>query len=178
MTSDIFKIPLHTPAHLFREDSIYMITASTYQQQVFIESDKRKDQWRNAFFKACELYQWHIIAWDVFDNHYHVILKSPERSATNLPKLIASLHKFTARQWNDEDKKPGRKVWWNYWDSCIRSEKDFDARLRYVFWNPVKHGLVSRPEGHTFSNYGEFLQNEIPLGPFDPTVEVNHVPEL
>src|SRR6266498_4429286 len=109
MTSDIFKIPLHTPAHLFREDSIYMITASTYQQQVFIESDKRKDQWRNAFFKACELYQWHIIAWVVLDNHYHVILKSPERSATNLPKLIASLHKFTARQWNDEDKKPGRK---------------------------------------------------------------------
>ena len=178
MTSDIFKTSLHAPAHLFRDDSIYMVTASTYQKQVFIASDSRKAQWRNSFFKACELYQWHIIAWVVLDNHYHIILKSPEQDVANLPQLIASLHKFTARKWNDEDGVKGRKVWWNYWGTCIRSEKDFEARLHYVFWNPVKHGLVSHPEEYAFSNYREFLQNEISLEPFDPTIEVNDVPEF
>lgn len=178
MTSAIFKTSLHTPAHLFRDDSIYIVTASTYQKQVFIESDSRKAQWRNSSFKACELYQWHIIAWVVLDNHHHVILKSPEQEAANLPQLIASLHRFTARTWNDEDGVKGRKVLWNYWDTCIRSEKDFETRLHYVFWNPVKHVLVSHPEEYAFSNYREFLQNKIPLEPFDPTIEVNDVPEF
>ena len=178
MTSEIFKTSWHTPAHLFRDDSIYIVTASTYQKQVFIESDSRKAQWRNSFFKACELYQWHIIAWVVLDNHYHIIRKSPQQDVAILAQLIASLHRFTARTWNNEDGVKGRKVWWNYWDTCIRSEKDFEARLCYVFWNPVKHGLVSHPGEYAFSNYRNFLQNEISLEPFDPTIEVNDVPEF
>jgi putative transposase len=175
---DIFKTALHTPAHLFRSDSFYIVTGSIYQKQAFIKSSERKSQWRDTFLKASELYHWHLIAWVVLDNHYHIIIKSPEQNANNLPKLIASLHKFTARQWNDEDGVSGRKVWWNYWDTCIRSEIDFDTRLRYVFWNPVKHGLVSQPEEYAFSNYKDFLNHSVPLEPLDFTIEVNDVPEF
>jgi putative transposase len=178
MTPSIFKTPLHTPAHLFQDDSISMVTASTYKKHNFMESDERKEQWQNAYFKACELYQWHVIAWVVLNNHYHLMMRSPEQNGRNLPKLIASLHKFTARQWNDDDKQSGRKIWWNYWDTCIRSEKDFENRLNYVFWNPVKHGLVSQPEEYEFSNYRYFLKKAIYLSPLDPTIEVNDVPEF
>jgi len=177
MQTGTYKTAPHTPAHLFQEDALYMITASTYQKQPYINSNERKTQWRDAFFKACELYHWHIIAWVVLINHYHVILRSPEQNATNLPKLIASLHKFTARRWNIEDNKSGRKIWWNYWDTCLRTERDFETRLRYIFWNPVKHGLVSRPENYQFSNYQDFLRMEIDLAPFDPSIEVKDVSE-
>ena len=178
MTLDMFKTPLHTPAHLLRDDSIYTVTASTYQQQNFMESNRRKEQWQNAFFKACQLYQWHIIAWVVLNNHYHIIMRLPEQNAASLPKLIASLHKFTARQWNVDDKQPGRKIWWNYWDTCIDSEKDFENRLKYVFWNPVKHGLVLRPEEYNFSSYRDFMTKSNTLFPIDSTIEANDVPEF
>jgi putative transposase len=87
------------------------------------------------------------------------MIESPENPAS-LSKVIASYHKFTSRRWNDEDNFPGRKVWWNYWDTCIRSEKDYYNRLRYIFWNPVKHGLVENPEDYSFSNYQEFLKQQ------------------
>jgi putative transposase len=153
-----------------------MLTASIYESAPLMESPRHKAEWRDAFYEAAKIFQWEIIAWVVLDNHYHAIVQSPE-SANNLSKFINSYHKFTARKWNDENGLNGRQVWWNYWDTCIRSERDYYNRLRYVFWNPVKHGLVEKPEDYNFSNYGEYLgqwQN------FDSiiTSEVNDVPEF
>ena len=69
----------------------------------------------------------------------------------------------------------GRKVWWNYWDTCIRAEHDYCSRLRYVFWNPVKHGLVDSPEEYNFSNYAVYLDPRFDTTGID---EVNDVPEF
>lgn len=177
MHDPIFKRAPHNPPHLFLPNAIYMLTASIYQKEPLIATPKRKTDWVNSFRKAAEIYAWQIIAWVILHNHYHAIVQSPENSTT-LSKFIGSLHKFTSRQWNDEDDTAGRKVWWNYWDTCIRSENDYYTRLRYVFWNPVKHGLVSAPEEYEFSNYLDFLQQWQVEFDFSNMDEVNDVPEF
>jgi len=103
------------------------------------------------------------------------MVESPEK-AWSLSKFIGCYHKFTARQWNVEDTVSGRKVWWNYWDTCIRSEKDFDNRLRYIFWNPVIYGMVENPEDYSFSSYQDYLKQQGGLD-FTGLEEVNDVPE-
>ena len=158
--AEVFKIAAHNPAHLFRAGAVYIITGATYQKLPHLQTDLRKSQWLSAFKKAAAIYSWEIIAWVVLSNHYHVIVRAPQISAANLPKFIASYHKFTARQWNDEGGKSGRKVWWNYWDTCIRTDKDYLARLNYVSWNPVKHRIVSNPEDYEFSSYRELLATQ------------------
>lgn len=160
MADDVFKTAPHTPAHLFRAGAVYFVTGATYQRLPYMRSDTRKEQWLNAFRKAAEIYDWEIIAWVVLSNHYHYLARAPEESAENLPKFAASYHKFTAIQWNREDNAPGRKVWWNYWDTCMRSERDYLARLNYVHWNPVKHGIVRRMEDYAWSSYRAFLAEQ------------------
>ncbi len=93
----------------------------------------------------------------------------------SLSKFVGSYHKFTARRWNDEDNASGRKVWWNYWDTCIRSENDYYNKLRYIFWNPVKHGLVEKPEDYPFSSYRDFLKQQDGFD-FTSMEDVNNVP--
>jgi putative transposase len=39
-----------------------------------------------------------------------------------------------------------------FWEHHIRDQADFDAHLRYCWFNPVKHGLVGRPEDWPFSS--------------------------
>ena len=176
MAEMIFKRAPHNPPHLFVSNSLYMLTASIHESGPLIELPRRKEAWRDAFYEAARIYQWEIIAWVVLHNHYHAIVQSPE-SADSLSKFTNSYHKFTARKWNEEDRLKGRQIWWNYWDTCIRSEHDYLNRLRYVFWNPVKHGLVERPEDYKFSNYREYLDR---LHDFDriDAAEVNDVPEF
>ena len=83
--------------------------------------------------------------------------------------------KESRRKWNNEDEMNRRKVWWNYWDSRIRSERDYYSRLRYVFWNPVKHGWAEKPEDYEFSNYKAYLNS---AADFAGMSEVNDVPEF
>lgn len=172
----VFKTAPHNPPHFFVAKTIYMLTASIYEKADLMKAPRRKVEWRDAFREASEIYRWKIIAWVVLHNHYHVIVQSPQ-NATNLSKFVNSYHKFTARKWNDEDHRKGRQVWRNYWDTCIRSEHDYYNRLRYLFWNPVKHGLTEKPEDYHFSNYNEYLDQ---LQGFDFTgmSEVNDVPEF
>jgi len=174
MSDAIFKTGLHNPPHLFVADALYMLTASIYEKLELMRSAERKAEWRDAFYEAAKIYQWQIVAWVVLHNHYHAIVQSPE-CADNLSAFVNSYHKFTGRKWNDQDRLKGRKVWWNYWDTCIRGEQDYYNRLRYIFWNPVKHGLVENPEDYGFSNYRDFLNQG-----FDPTMisEVKDVPEF
>ena len=174
MTDIIFKTAPHNPLHLFVANTLYMLTASIYQKACLMESPQRKEEWRDAFHEAAKIYDWQIVAWTVLHNHYHAIVRSPEH-AGNLSKFVNSYHKYTARKWNHGDGMNGRKVWWNYWDSCIRSEHDYYSRLKYVFWNPVKHGLVERPEDYNFSNYKGYLNSG---AYFTGISEVNDVPEF
>ena len=177
MSDEIFKRALHNPPHLFLSDTFYMLTASTYERAPVMFSERRKMDWIEAFLKAGEIYKWQIIAWVVLDNHYHAILKSPKNAHT-LSKFVSSYHKFTSRKWNEEDQVSERKLWWNYWDTCLRSENDFYNRLQYVFWNPVKHGLSDTPEEYAFSNYKEFLLNWDVVFDFTNVKEVEDVPEF
>jgi putative transposase len=173
----VFKPGHNTPPHLFLPDWFYMITGSVYKGQPLIRSNSRKREFVNAFLTSAGLYHWIIVAWVVMDNHYHAILKSPEIGSSNLSKFVASYHKFTARRWNSEDKSTGRKVWWNYWDTCIRSQVDYLNRLRYIFWNPVKHGFVKEPSEYQYSNYITFMEKEwFDIG--QKSVEVKDVPEF
>jgi len=173
---EIFKKTRHNPPHLFISNVVYMLTASTYQKENIIHALERKTEWRDAFFKASEIYGWKAIAWVVLHNHYHVLVESPE-NPFSLTKFVSSYHKFTARKWNMEDRIPGRQVWWNYWDACIRSERDYHNRLMYIFWNPVKHGLVEKPEEYLFSNYQDFLQLQDEFY-FNGVDKVKDVPEF
>jgi putative transposase len=40
-----------------------------------------------------------------------------------------------------------------YWDHVIRDEADLVAHFDYIHYNPVKHGLVTRPEDWPHSSY-------------------------
>jgi len=63
------------------------------------------------------------------------------------------MHGGSATALNRLDGIPGRKVWWNYWDTCIRADRDFEYRLAYLYWNAVKHGVVSRPRDYPWSSF-------------------------
>jgi putative transposase len=177
MIEMVFKPGHFTPPHFFMADWFYMLTGSIYKQQRLMRSDNRKREWVDAIFAASELYHWEIVAWVVMDTHYHTILKSPQHNSNNLPKFVASYHKFTALRWNIDDDLVGRKVWWNYWDTCIRSQDDYLNRLRYIFWNPVKHGLVEQPAQYPYGNYADFMEEEwFDIG--KAPLEVENVPEF
>ncbi len=73
--------------------------------------------------------------------------------AGSLHMLIRSIHSITAKEFNRLDRSPGRRVWQNYWDTCLTDEASFLARMHYICMNPVRHGLTHDPDECPFCSY-------------------------
>lgn len=170
----------HGPLHLFRPNALYMVTASTLYKQRIFDTAAKLTLLQNTLFEVMLAYGWELHAWALFVNHYHFITRAPE-DGTSLKRLIQRLHSQSARLVNKLDRTPGRRVWFQYWDTCLTYERSYYARLNYVHNNAVKHGMVSAAEQYPFCSAGWFrvhaseeLRKKVESFPYD---RVN-VPDL
>ncbi len=145
----------HGPLHLFVPNALYFVTASTLHKQRIFDTAAKLTLLQNTLFEVMLAYGWELQAWALFVNHYHFIARAPE-DGTSLKRLIQRLHSQSARLVNETDRTPGRRVWFQYWDTCLTYEKSYYARLNYVHNNPVKHGLVSIAEQYPFCSAAWF----------------------
>ena len=148
----VYKKYEHNPAHLFVEGNKYFITSATYQHRHYLVSDSAKQRVLSSIRKGFEENNWLLEDWVILDNHYHLMLDS-RGNASLLPSIIRDIHKFTANWINKHDDMPGRKIWYNYWDKCITFEKSYFARLNYIWYNPVKHGICKNAEDYLFGSF-------------------------
>ncbi len=106
-------------------------------------------------FTRAEEFGWDLHAWVVLSNHYHFVASSPEDPST-LSRMISKLHTLTARTLNAWDAQPGRRVWFQYYDTHITNAGSYYARLKYVHQNPVHHGIVAQAENWRWGSAGWF----------------------
>ncbi|MEP7135995.1 MAG: transposase [Chloroflexota bacterium] len=155
----IYKTYPHNPPHYFVPNALYIVTGSILYNQHLLKDDIHKSIICEIIFERAAHWGWDLEAWAILENHYHIIAHAPENALT-LEKLIRQVHSKSAVELNKLDKTLGRKVWYNYWDTCITLETSYYARLRYVHLNPIKHGLVDakRAEDYPFCSYRWFLE--------------------
>jgi putative transposase len=148
----------HGPAHWLFETGLYIITSGTYRKLPHLDSPARLDFFQNSLFQYADEFGWDLRAWAVLANHYHFVAVSPTEART-LRKFLGKLHMKTAGQLNLWDNKPGRRVWFQFWDSHITYERSYLARLNYVHQNPVRHGVVAVAEHYKWCSAKWFSQN-------------------
>jgi putative transposase len=165
----------HSPAHWLFEPGIYMVTSGTYQKLPHLNSPARLEFFTGALFQYAEDFHWSLRAWAVLANHYHFLAVSPPNPAS-LRKFLGKLHMKTAQELNRQDSAPGRKVWFQFWDSHITFEKSYFARLHYVHGNPAKHRVVDLAENYKWCSASWFMRNASPA--FVQTVKSFKTDEL
>jgi putative transposase len=145
-----------------------MVTAATSGHRPFFDTPSRLTTVQNTLFETSAEFGWHLHAWSVFANHYHFVACSPD-DPRGLTQLLAKLHANTARAVNREDVTPGRKVWFQFWDTHLSFERSYLARLCYTHHNPVKHGVVAVAENYPWCSAAWFHEHASPA--FRRTVE-------
>lgn len=108
-------------------------------------------------------FKFKLEAWVILDNHYHIILWI--NNSNMLPKFMQKVHGRSSRRlkkiYTMEDRLISLsseslpscsgnnwKVWHNYWDRIIRDQVDMNILLKYILYNPVKHGYVDNPKDY------------------------------
>jgi putative transposase len=111
----------------------------------------------NALERVRRDYGHCVYGYVVMPEHVHLLLNEPERGT--LAKAIQALKQGVARRLalRAEDS------FWQarYYDFNVWSERKFVEKLRYIHRNPVKRGLVSRPEDWVWSSFRHYATGEV-----------------
>jgi len=138
-----------------------MVTAGTYLKKRLFTSDELLGAAQEPLFRTAAEYRRQLQAWAILANHYHFIA-IPSGAATSLSNMIRKLHAQTATLVNRTLGTPGRKVWFQYWDTHLTFEKSYLARLNDVHNNPVHHGLTAVASTYPWCSAAWFEQNAKP----------------
>ena len=108
------------------------------------------DEFRQAYAETSSFYSFETVAICVLPDHFHWVVRLPENEQ-NYPKILHAVkYNFSKRL----PKCSQKSIWQRrYWEHCVRDETDLENHINYVYFNPVKHGLVKQVKNWAFSSF-------------------------
>ena len=100
-------------------------------------------------YAADELEYYSLHAFVVMANHVHLLVTPPGSPS----KLLQSVKGYSARAANKLLERTGEPFWQTEsYDRWLRDEPKFECVRRYIENNPVRSGLVAKPEDYRWSS--------------------------
>jgi len=93
---------------------------------------------------------WIIYGWVLMSNHFHFVIETPE---PNLSEGMQWLVGNYASSFNRRHKRSGHLFGQRFSDRLIEKATYLHEVIRYVVLNPVRAGMVDRPEAYHWSSY-------------------------
>lgn len=94
-----------------------------------------------------------------------------------IPRAVQDIKWISARALNRSRRASG-SVWQHqFWDRFVRHAKEFEQRLAYLYLNPVRKGLVAKPEDWRWSSYNNFALDKTVVAACPIQIDYLHLPE-
>ena len=134
----------------------HFLTFSCYHRKPKLASAEACEIFIRALERVRQAYGLCIYGYVVMPEHVHLLVNEPERS--NLAQALKSLKQGVARRLALRGEEPFWQA--RYYDFNVWSERKFLEKLRYMHRNPVKRGLVARPEDWHWSSFRHYATGE------------------
>ena len=128
---------------------LHFITFSCYRRQPELGTRRARDVFQSDLERVRGWYGMCLYGYVVMPEHVHLLVNEPER--TPLSVAMPMLKQVVSRKL----RRPGQRRFWQvrYYDMPVWSERKRVEKLRYIHRNPVKRGLVTRPEDWKWSSF-------------------------
>ncbi len=149
-------------------------TCSCYQRLPLFEGNHAKHEFVSALSRARERHGFLLLAWVLMPEHFHVIVV-PDLPDSTVTHILTSLKASVARRVLKQLRRAndpilgqltssrGTTHFWQRgggYDRNVRSTSDLEEKVRYIHENPVRRGLVTRPEDWEWSSARWFDTSE------------------
>jgi putative transposase len=123
----------------------------------------RIDDLRCAFRTVLRTHPARVDAIAILPDHLHALWTLPANDCDYSSRWRLIKNHFTRRLrasgYSGSPNAKGEYAVWQsrFWEHQIRDEEDFARHIGYIHYNPVKHGLVSRPSDWRWSSFHRFV---------------------
>ena len=135
-------------------DAFYHVTARGNERQVIFRSNRDRERFLEYLGSARERYMAVIHTYCLMDNHYHILLQTPEG---NLSQIMHHINGAYTNYYNTKRKRAGHLFQGRYKALLVNIDEYAMELSRYIHLNPVKAGLVEKPEEYKWSSYQDYI---------------------
>jgi putative transposase len=131
---------------------LHFITFSCHNREPLLSDPHSRDVFEQTLERVRQWYGFFVSGYVIMPEHVHLVISEPERSA--LARALQMLKQNTAHLLHPPEGSP----FWlpRYYDFNVWSEDKRVEKLRYMHRNPVKRGLVERPEDWLWSSFRHY----------------------
>jgi REP element-mobilizing transposase RayT len=160
------------PPRLDHAGALWHITSRGNDRADIYRDDDDRYRWLRALTRAVDLNAWNLHAYVMMDNHFHLLLGTPERT---LSRGMQQLNGGYTQAYNRRHRHIGHLFQGRFGSEPIETEAHLLEVSRYVVLNPVRAGLVNDAADWPWSSYRataglsaapHWLQTEWTLGHF------------
>ena len=147
----------HRFEHWYRDNTVYFITSRCRDGYHAFISREARDVFWDRFDHWTREHHFTPFVTTLLSNHYHTI--GYLKYGTDLGPMMRKLHGSVAKLVNDLLPERRRPFWRergnkDYFDGCIRDEKQCRLAYRYTLTQAVRHRIVKRWEDYTDTRLG------------------------
>jgi putative transposase len=125
---------------------VHFVTFSCFHRLGYLGSVGSRDLFEDALQKVHTRYRFDVFGYVVMPEHVHLLVSEPGRESLSV--ALQGLKLSVSR-------RARMKPFWlpRYYDFNVLTEEKRLEKLNYIHWNPMKRGLVDRPEDWHWSSY-------------------------
>jgi putative transposase len=145
------------PRHqrLLSESGTYHVMMRGNEKRNLFWDDKDKRRFLDTLFIKKQETGFLIYAYCLMENHIHLLVREPPEGIATMMKRINTTY---ACYFNRKNHRVGHLFQDRFKSEPIEDERYLMAVIRYIHNNPVKAGIVERPEQYKWSSYNRYLQ--------------------
>lgn len=138
------------PLRLQYPGAVYHVTARGNARQAIARDDRDRQQFVATVATMVEQYQVVCHAWVLMNNHYHLLLETPQ---ANLSHALRHLNGVYTQAFNRRHRRMGHLFQGRYKAIVVDKEGYLLELCRYVVLNPVRAKVVTEPQAWRWSSY-------------------------
>jgi putative transposase len=138
------------PLRLEFADAVHHVMSRGIEGRRICADDLDRNIWLDILARAAERFRWRVFAYALLDNHFHLFVRTPEGA---LSPGMRQLNGDYAGYFNRRHGRLGPLMQGRYKSVLVEGAGHWAELSRYVHLNPVRAGLVKRPEDWFWSSY-------------------------
>jgi len=130
--------------------AFYHVTSRGNAQENIYRDDTDRAQFYTVLAEVCDRFNWIIHAYCLMDNHYHLLVETPEQ---NLSKGMRHLNGVYTQRFNQQHGRVGHVFQGRYNAILVQKESYLLELARYIVLNPVRARMVRAAKDWPWSSY-------------------------
>lgn len=128
---------------------VYHVIARGNERRDIFRDDSDRNLYLARLAECRDRYEFGVLAYCLMPNHVHLAI---ERGPVPLSKIMLALHFYYSQKFNSRHERVGHLFQGRYKAFLVDLDRYLVALIRYIHLNPVKAGIVDRPEGYPWSS--------------------------